>query len=239
MATYAAQIDSLDQNVGRVMQALRRAGVDKNTLVFFLSDNGSSDSERSASLDKPGATWREDGTPTKVGNTPDVQPGPANYFVMAGPAWANVANTPFRQHKQSNHEGGIASPLIVSWPGVVVKPGTVSPQMAHIADILATCLDVAGVQYPKRFGERNVLPLAGRSLLPVLKGSQAETHESLCWATTGNRAVRVGKWKLVSNQDRPWELYDLETDRTELNDLAARQPERVQSMAAIFEDWRR
>ena len=239
MATYAAQVDSLDQNVGRVMQALQRAGVDKNTLVFFLSDNGSSDSVRSAPLDKPGATWREDGTPTKVGDTPDVQPGPADNFVMAGPAWANVANMPFRQHKQSNHEGGIASPLIVSWAGVVTNPGSVSPQMAHITDILATCLDVAGVQYPTRFGERKVLPRAGRSLLPVMKGSRAETHESLCWATEGNRAVRVGKWKLVSNKDRPWELYDLEADRTELNNLAAQQPERVQAMTATFENWRR
>ncbi|HEY6167741.1 MAG TPA: arylsulfatase [Verrucomicrobiae bacterium] len=238
MAVYAAQIDSLDQSVGRVMEALRRAGADKNTLVLFLSDNGASDQPMTSQVDKPGQTWRADGTPTRVGNTPDLQPGPADNFVTAGPAWANVANTPFRDHKNSNFEGGIASPLIVWWPGAVAKAGSISSELTHITDITATCLDVAGVKYPRQFGGRDVLPLAGRSLMPVLKGGQREGHNSLCWATSGCRAVRVGQWKLVSAKSGPWELYDLATDRTELNDLAKQQPERVQAMAKIFAGWR-
>ncbi len=239
MAVYAAQVDTLDQSVGRVMAALRSTGADKNTLVLFLSDNGASDQSRTAELDKPGETWRVDGTKTRVGNQPGIQPGPADNFVTGGPPWANVSNTPFRQNKQTNHEGGIASPLIAWWPGVVAKPGAISAELAHITDIMATCLEVGGVEYPKHFGERSVLPLAGRSLLPVLRSGQRAGHASLCWATAGNRAVRVGRWKLVSLKDGPWELYDLAVDRTELNDLSRQLPERAQAMAAIFEAWQK
>ena len=238
MAVYAAQIDALDQSVGRVMAELRRTGADKNTLVLFLSDNGASDQGGAAALDKPGSTWRVDGTKTRVGNTPDIQPGPADNFVTGGPPWANVSNTPFRQHKQSNHEGGIASPLIAWGPGLVAHSGTLSAELSHITDITATCLDVAGVEYPADFEGRKVLPLAGRSLLPLLRGGQRAGHPSLCWATSGNRAVRVGSWKLVSNKGSPWELYDLAADRTELDDLAKQQPDRAQAMATIFETWR-
>ncbi len=239
MAAYAAQVDSLDQSVGRVMEALRRTGADKNTLVLFLSDNGASDQPMNSQLDKPGQTWRLDGTPTRTGNKPDIQPGPADNFVTAGPPWANVANTPFRQHKNGNHEGGIASPLIAWWPGVITQAGSISSELSHLTDITATCLQVAGAAYPAQFAGRQVQPLAGRSLLPVFKGGPLEGHNSLCWATSGARAVRVGSWKLVSLKSGPWELYDLATDRTELTDLAARQPERLRAMAKIFEDWLR
>jgi arylsulfatase A-like enzyme len=239
MATYAAQVDSLDQSVGRVMETLRRTGADRNTLVMFLSDNGASDTPMVGALDKPGQTWRTDGTPTRVGSKPDIQPGPADNFVTAGPAWANVSNTPFRQHKNTNHEGGIASPLIIWWPGVVTRTNSITAELSHITDITATCLDVAGVAYPAQFAGRTVQPLAGRSLLPVLKGGQREGHASLCWATSGARAVRIGSMKLVSLKSGPWELYDLATDRTELNDLASQQPQRVQTMAKVFEEWQR
>lgn len=237
MATYAAQIDCLDQNVGRVLEELHRCGADNNTLIFFLSDNGASDQAGSSLLDEPGRTWRIDGTPTKVGNQPDIQPGPADNFVTAGPAWSNVSNGPFREHKQSNYEGGISSPLIVWWPGVISPTGTVNPELSHITDITATCLDVAGVAYPQPFTNRNVLPLAGQSLLPILKGGHRIGHASLCWATSAARAVRVGPWKLVSAKNGPWELYDLNVDRTELNNLAKQQPERVTSMNNLFEEW--
>lgn len=236
MAVYAAQIDSLDQSIGRVMEALRKTGADKNTLVFFLSDNGASD-QAVGTLDKPGRTWRADGTPTRVGNKPDIQPGPADNFVTSGPAWANVANAPFRQHKQTNHEGGIASPLVVWWPGVIKQVGSISTELTHLIDINATCLDVGGAMYPKQFNGREVQALSGRSLLPLLKGGKREGHESMCWSTSGSRAVRVGPWKLVSLKNAPWELYNLDSDRTELNNLAKQQPDRVADMAAIFKAW--
>ena len=127
MAAYAGQVDSLDQSVGRIMDALRRAKADDNTLVIFLSDNGASDQPVGA-LDKPGQTWRVDGTPTQVGNRPAIPPGGPDTFVTAGPPWANVSNTPFRRHKQSNHEGGIATPMIAWWPGVIKQAGAISPR---------------------------------------------------------------------------------------------------------------
>jgi arylsulfatase len=237
MATYAAQVDSLDQSMGQVLQALRDSGADKNTLILFLSDNGASDAAV-GQLDKPGKTWRRDGTPTKVGNKPDVQPGPADNFVTAGPAWSNVANTPFRQHKNTNHEGGIASPLVVWWPGVIKAEGSVTTELSHITDIPATCYEIAGISYPERFGDRRVTPLAGRSLLPVFKGNERTGHRMLGWATSGSQAVRVGSWKLVSLPGKPWELYDLSTDRTELHDRAGEQPQRVAEMAKLFAEWR-
>lgn len=237
MAAFAAQVDSLDQSVGRVLAALRSAGADQDTLVMFLSDNGASD-QAVGQLDKPGQTWRADGTLTKVGNKPEIQPGPADTFVTAGPPWANVSNTPFRGHKQSNHEGGIATPLVAWWPGVINESGAITHELTHITDVPATCLDVAGVEYPATFGERKVLPIAGRSLLPILKGRQRQGHPWLCWATSGCRAIRIGQWKLVSAKGGPWELYNMETDRTELDDLAERHPERVREMAEIFQRWR-
>jgi len=236
MAVYAAQIDSLDQSVGRVMDTLRTTGADKNTLIFFFSDNGASDKPVSQ-LDKPNQTWRADGKKTRVGNKPDIQPGPGDNFVTAGPAWSNLANAPFREHKQSNHEGGIASPLIAWWPGVI-EGGKITTELSHITDITATVLDVAKQSYPATFNGRTVTPLAGQSLLSVLKGGTREGHATLGWATSGSKALRIGKWKLVASAKRPWELYDLETDRTELHNLAAEQPERVAAMTRAFSEWR-
>jgi arylsulfatase len=219
------------------MDAVRRATAEENTLVLFLSDNGASDQAVGA-VDKPGQTWRVDGTPTQVGNKPTIQPGGPDTFVTAGPAWANVSNAPFRRHKQSNHEGGIAAPLIAWWPRAIKQAGAILHEPAHITDVAATCLDAAGVEYPAQFHGRNVLPLAGRSLLPVLDGRRFEGTRTLCWATSGCRAIRRGPWKLVSTQGGSWELYNLEIDRTELNDLAQQYPERVQAMAKSFNAWR-
>ncbi|MEX2580522.1 MAG: arylsulfatase [Verrucomicrobiales bacterium] len=237
MAVYAAQIDSLDQSVGRVMEALRAGGADSNTLVFFFSDNGAT--ERTVKvIDKPDWTWRSDDTPTRgAGNDPAVMPGPADTFLSAGPAWSSLANTPFRYHKTSNHEGGIASPLIAWWPEVVEQQGGISGELSHIVDIMATCLDAAGEPYPENFDGREAHPLAGKSLLPVLEGRARAGHDSLCWATSGAKAVREGSWKLVAANGKPWELYDLDTDRSELNDLAAQHPERVAAMEKVFEEW--
>ncbi len=237
MAAYAGQVDSLDQSVGRIMDALRRTKADDNTLVIFLSDNGASDQPVGA-LDKPGQTWRVDGTPTQVGNRPTIPPGGPDTFVTAGPPWANVSNAPFRRHKQSNHEGGIASPLIAWWPGVIKQAGAISHEPAHITDVTATCLEAGGVEYPAQFPGRRVLPLAGQSLLPILHGGRIDGPRTLCWATSGCRAIRIGAWKLVAAKGGPWELYNLETDRTELNDLAPQQPERVEAMAKAFDQWR-
>jgi arylsulfatase len=203
---------------------------------LFLSDNGAADTAV-GQLDKPGRTWRSDSTPTRVGNRPDIQPGPGENFVTAGPAWAAVSNTPFRQHKNTNYEGGIASPLVAWWPTVITAAGSISGELSHITDVTATCLEVGGAAYPTRFHDRRVTPLAGRSLWSVLKGGQRAGHPMLAWSTSGSRAVRVGPWKLVSLPGKRWELYDLSRDRTELSNLANQQPQRIEEMSKLFDQW--
>lgn len=239
MATYAAQVHCLDRNIGRILRALRKIGAEQHTLVLFLSDNGASDQVRSGSLDREGDPWRRDGTPTQVGNKPSIRAGPADHFVTCGPPWANVSNTPFRGYKGRAYEGGIATPFIVRWPDVITGGGAISRQIGHITDIMATCLEVAGVSYPAEFRGHDVLPLEGRSLLPVLRGREGERHEAVCWELRGNRAVRMGRWKLVASGGGPWELYDMEADRTEMHDLAGTAPDRVAAMQRVFQRWTR
>lgn len=237
MAAYAAQVDSLDQSVGRILDALRRAKADKNTLVLFLSDNGASNQAWGNPLDRPGQTWRLDGTPTRLGNTPDIPPGKPDTFVTAGSAWSNVSNTPFREHKATNFEGGIATPLIAWWPGVIKQTGGITHEVGHIADIMATCLELAGVAYPSEFNGRNVLPLVGKSLLPALKGGEREGHKTLCWSTSGSRAIREGKWKLAAAKNGPWELFDIVADRAERHNLAEKFPNIVSNLSVKWEQW--
>ena len=237
MAVYAAQIDSLDRNIGRVLEVLKTGGVEKNTLVMFLSDNGASDqgSNTVTLLRK----WRRDGVPVRRGNDPSIMPGPGETFVTYGPAWANVSNTPFRQYKGTNYEGGIATPSIVRWPAIIDKPGAITHQVGHVMDIMPTCLQVAGVKYPHNFDGHKILPLEGKSLLPILESRQLEGHHEYYWELQGNPAVRMGKWKLVALKEQPWELYDMEADRTEMNDLAAQYPDKVRQMATLYKAWAR
>jgi arylsulfatase len=148
-----------------------------------------------------------------------------------------VSNAPFRQHKNTNYEGGIATPLIAWWPGVIKQAGAVTPDLGHMADLMATCLDVACVTYPAEFNGRNVLPLAGKSLLPVFKNGQREGHQNICWATSGCRAIRRGNWKLVANRGGPWELYDLAADRAEIHNLAEPNADVVKDLAANWQHW--
>jgi arylsulfatase len=148
-----------------------------------------------------------------------------------------VSNTPFRRHKNTNFEGGIASPLIAWWPGVIRQAGAISLKVSHITDITATCLDAVGVEYPAGFNGRDVLPLEGKSLLPVLKGGRHDGHQTLCWATSGCRAIRAGQWKLVADKGEPWELYDLATDRAEMQNLAGKSPGLVSELNAQWQQW--
>ncbi|MGI6416293.1 MAG: arylsulfatase [Thermoguttaceae bacterium] len=236
MAVYAAQIDCLDQNIGRLLETVRRAGVERNTLVLFLSDNGASDQAYRV-IDQPGRTWRLDGTPTRCGNDPSIMPGGADTFVTYGPPWANVSNTPFRQYKATCFEGGIAAPLIAYWPEVIEQKGRITHQPAHLIDIMPTCLELAGTSYPERFRGRSLLPLEGASLVPIFQGGRRDDHEVLCWNVAGSRAVRMGRWKLVAAKGKPWELYDLQTDRSEMDNQANNQPDRVREMSEVYVRW--
>ena len=177
-----------------------------------------------------------DGRPTKVGNDPAVAPGPDDVFQSYGLPWANASNTPFRLYKHWVHEGGIATPLIAYWPATIQKP-SITHQVGHVIDIMATCIDVAGVEYPRTFKDRAITPLVGKSLLPIIHGKTRSGHDAIFWEHEGNRAVRQGKWKLVAQHKGAWELYDLEADRTELTNLAGKQPDKVKELTALYEQW--
>jgi arylsulfatase len=237
MAVYAAMIERMDRGIGRILDQLKKSGRDKDTLVLFLSDNGGC-AEEIPSL------WRgvmfprtmRDGRPTRVGNTPGVNPGPDDVFQSYGVGWANASNTPFRLYKHWVHEGGISTPFIASWPATIRKAG-ITHQVGHIIDILPTCLDVAGVAYPRTYEKRKILPVEGKSLVPVFQGKTRTGHDAIYWEHEGNRAVLQGKWKLVSQHGEKWELYDLSADRTEMSDLARKYPERVKELADKYERW--
>jgi len=224
MAVYAAQIDRMDQGIGRVLAKLRELKIERNTLVMFLADNG-------------GCAERVDRG--KKG----VPPGPADSFLSYGLPWANASNTPFRRYKHWVHEGGISTPLVARWPDVI-KPDQMTHQPGHLIDLMATCVDVAGATYPKTRNGKPITPLEGKSLLPIFQGKTRKGHDAIYWEHEGNRAVRQGKWKLVARhpgrrarRPGPWELYDLEADRTELNDLAGTHPEKVGQLAAVYDAY--
>jgi arylsulfatase A-like enzyme len=224
MAVYAAQIERMDYGIGRVLEKIKDIGVQENTLVMFLADNGGCAEGGPVGFDN-----RKNGLP----------PGGVDSYMSYGLSWANASNTPFRRYKHWVHEGGIATPLIACWPAVIKDGGSLTHQVGHIIDIMATCLDVAGIEYPRTYKGRELIGLEGKSLLPIFKSRERPGHKVLYWEHEGNRAVRQGKWKLVAAHGKPWELYDLEADRTELNNLADKYPEKVQQLLAMYESWAR
>ena len=171
------------------------------------------------------------------GNLPEIMPGPEETYQSYGLPWANASNTPFRLYKHWVHEGGISSPLIAHWPNGIAKKGTITHQMGHIMDVMATCVDAGKATYPATYRGNAIKPLEGKSLVPILAGKQRAGYQSLFWEHEGNRALRQGKWKLVARNNKEWELFDVEADRTEMTNLAANQPGRVKSMTAAYDAW--
>jgi arylsulfatase len=240
MAVYAAQIDTMDQGIGRIVAKVRDLGLVENTLVMFLSDNGGC-AEFLAEESDPAEPFRYktptlDGRPMIIGNIPGLRPGPANTFMSYDLPWANTSNSPFRRFKRWVHEGGISTPFIMHWPERIEAPAIVH-QPAQIIDIMATCLDAAGARYPKEFNNHAIAPLEGESLMRVVEGARWSRERPMLWEHEGNRAVRVGQWKLVSEYQGGWELYDMEMDRTELNDLAGKNRPKVNELAALYDEW--
>lgn len=258
MEVYAAMVDCMDQGIGRLVSALKDNGQLDNTVILYLQDNGGCaetmgrlgpNKERADKPTLPPMAASElqpdmipkqtrDGFPVRQGN--GVMPGGADTFIGYGQAWANVSNTPFREYKHWEHEGGISTPLIAHWPAGMkdVKKGGFVREPAHLIDVMATCVDLAGASYPDKRGNESIQPLQGRSLAPVFSGKAiSEKPRPLFWEHEGNRALRLGDWKLVSKHNQPWELYDMAADRTEMHDVATDQPERVKAMAAQWEAW--
>lgn len=257
MEVYAAMIDCMDQGIGRIVAALEAHGELDNTLIFFLQDNGGC-AEPMGRARKPARNAAQsplapmpndalqpdmipkqtrDGRPVRQGY--GVMPGGPDTFIGYGRGWANVSNTPFREYKHWVHEGGISTPLIVHWPAAIPadRRGRLVSDPGHLIDIMATCVDVARATYPAEVEGRPVVPLEGVSLRPVLSGQPLKRPGPIFWEHEGNRAVRDGKWKLVAKENQPWELYDMEADRTEMNDLATKHPDRVQQLSSAWDDW--
>jgi arylsulfatase len=213
MAVYAAQIDRLDYGIGRILGKLREIGAEDNTLVLFLADNGGC--AEVVDQGKPG-----------------VPPGLPDSFLSYGMPWANASNTPFRLYKRWVHEGGVASPFIARWPSVIKGNNSLTHETGHIIDIMPTVIDISGAKYPAA----PIQPMEGKSLLPAFQGKSIGDRK-LFWEHMGNRAALDGKWKLVSRDPGDWELYDLEADRTELNDLAARMPAKAAQLMGDYNAW--
>ena len=230
MAVYAAMVDRLDQAVGRVIDKLSELGKKENTLVLFLSDNG--------------------GCAEEIHCSPEIPPGTVDSYRTVGAAWANASNTPWRLFKDFDHEGGISTPLIASWPARIKKAELIN-EVTHIIDFMPTFAELANIELPSHYGGQKLLPTTGRSLVPLFDGKKDQVLDrELFWLIGGAKAMRKGKWKIVTQGPKrvqaglqieaghhSWELYDMEHDRCELHNLANRYPEKVEWMAKRWEEW--
>ena len=217
MAVYAAMIDRVDQNLGRLFAKVRELGEWENTLVLFLSDNGA--------------------CPEQPNTTPGIPPGPVESYRTISVGWANASNTPYRKFKSTDYEGGIRTPFIAHWPGVIESG--ITDQVGHIVDVSATFRDITRAAYPGVIAGKKTKPAVGKSLLPIFRGEQRESHPALFWHFNRANAVRTGNLKAVRQGGGDWELYDLENDPTELNDLAREQPAKVAELAALWISWQK
>ena len=227
MAIYVAQIEVMDRGIGRIVEELEKEGELDNTLILFLQDNGAC-AEFISNRSKDLAVLGTDES-----------------FESYRLPWANASNTPFRLFKHWTHEGGIATPLVAHWPDGIVNPGRTSERPGQLVDIMATCIEVAGAEYPEEINGNEIHPQEGESLLQSIKDESDERESVLYWEHEANRAIRIGDWKLVLRAsveypfDGKWELYNLADDRTELNDLAERYPEKTDEMKLMWDKWAR
>ena len=222
MATYAAMVDCVDQNVGKIVKSLKELGVYENTVILFLADNGGDAGG--------GVTGSNKGKGTC---------GTAESHALYGECWANACDTPFRKYKAWLHEGGVAAPLIAHWPKGIPSGlhGSLVTEPTHTIDLMATCVDLSGAKYPETYKGNQIIPMAGKSLRPLFEGKTFSRENPIYFNLGSHRAMRKGKWKLVSARGGPWELYDMRTDRTELNNLAAELPDKVKELSTLYDAW--
>ncbi len=244
MEVYAAQVDRMDQGIGRILRALEETRRLDDTLIIFLSDNGA------CAEDIPDDVVMEelvndlmiarshtrDGEEVIFGNLPEIMPGPESTYQSYGTAWANMSNSPFRLYKHWTHEGGVSTPVICHWPNGISDAGGVRHTPCQLPDIMATLLEIAGAEYPETYDGRPILALEGQSLVPVFAADDLP-ERPLFWEHEGNAAVRLGRWKLVREYPGEWELYDMLQDRTETNDISSQRPDVVEHLGRRYEAW--
>jgi len=273
MEVYAAMITRMDKGIGKIIKKLELTSELENTLVIFLQDNGAAAEElewvenrRALDTLSPVPVYQamekdeiqnnmvpdqnRNGYPV-IMQSKKVLSGSDETYNAYGPTWANTSNTPFRKFKHWVNEGGISSPLIVQWPSRINAKDGIRHQISHLIDIMATCVDVAGATYPSEYKGKVIIPMEGKSLLPVFLNNEKINRDAIFFEHEGNRAVRQQKWKLVSkaqdqfkfyiNTDRlpmdQWELFDMEKDRTETTDLAWQNPEIVRELSNKWYQW--
>ena len=246
MAVHAAMIDRVDQGIGQLVAALKENGRYENTLILFLSDNGASNERCENFLpgenDRPDMT--RDGRPIIYPkHKTEALPGPETTFAAIGGEWANAANTPFRFWKARMYEGGICTPMIAHWPaGIKKNVSGITPQLGHVIDIMATCIDMANADYPQTYRSRTIIPLEGKSLVPIFKTGEREGHEYIGFEHFNEKAYRSNDgWKIVKaaagKEDTAWELYDLTNDRTEMHNVAEKYPDKLKKMITLYDNW--
>jgi arylsulfatase len=242
MAVHAAMVDRMDQGIGRIIQALEETGEMDNTLILFLSDNGASPEDcmrYGPGFDRPSHTRSGEEIKYPVDKNLDALPGPQTTFTSIGERWANVANTPFRYWKMKSYEGGIHTPMIVHWPqGIKAKKGSVTDQVGHVMDFMATFIELANTAYPSQYQGYEITPLQGISLLDVFEGEERAGHKVLFNEHMGGRYVRRDPWKLVAlDSKESWKLYHITDDRTEIKNLAGQHSKVMQELDSLWQNW--
>ena len=256
MEVFAAMIDHVDQGVGQIIQTLKETGQFENTVILFLSDNGgSAEGHRDGKIERWGTPWTSslipdstrDGRKVIAGDFPGLPLGGPETYGSYGVRWANVSNAPFRLHKSWVHEGGISTPFIIHWPNGLTHKG-ITHQTGHIIDLMPTILNLAGAHYPETCKDNSITPVEGIDLVGLINKDK-QISRTLFWEHEGNRAIRKGKWKLVSEYPGTWstvrkypnhgnwELYDMELDRTELNNLSKEFPDKVKELDDEWNEW--
>jgi arylsulfatase A-like enzyme len=218
MEVYAAMIDCMDQNIGRILKKVKELGQEDNTLVMFISDNGGS---------------RE--VVKNMGNRTNPVIGEMDNWKSLGIKWANVANTPFKEYKNFSMEGGICTPFIAYWPQVIKDKGAITEHPTHFIDFLPTFMEITEASYPTEIRGEKCVPIQGESFYSVFKGLPIKRDKPLYWQWSRGKAVRKDDWKLVSHGD--WELYNIKEDRVEANNLIGKHPEVAEELENLYLSW--